>query len=234
MQGLCGTQAVDQTVLLQLLGVSYKKIKRSQVQDIDTYVRATSLEGQSAIKQYWESHCTTLSKLPSITLLDQGSYPRGLSDSDFVRLLIKLTDLEPWQIWDLRALLDTNSCGFVGCPEFTLLIVLLSTSTLEQRLQAVYTFKTILYSVFAGCHVPDYGLAIRYCALLLDIPLHNLWSAEQQLNLHHCKHLSKQEFELLLYTALQNEAAQLKAHTEWNNGDAGDGLGAAPGCCRIS
>lgn len=176
--------------------------------------------------QYWESHCTTLSKLPSITLLDQGSYPRGLSDSDFVRLLIKLTDLEPWQIWDLRALLDTNSCGFVsaadvvcgmaslftnckcckhpyhdnfhcwhtklpsifgvvhrrlqccafrtsararnqslpalptpthpesclqvGCPEFTLLIVLLSTSTLEQRLQAVYTFKTILYSVFAG------------------------------------------------------------------------------------
>jgi hypothetical protein len=64
--------------------------------------------------QYWDAHCSTVSKLPAIALLDPSSCPRGISDSDFLALLSRLTSLQQWQIWDLWNTLDVHGCGFVS------------------------------------------------------------------------------------------------------------------------
>ena len=72
--------------------------------------------------QYWDQHCSTLSKLPAVALLDQSSCPRGMSDADFLRVMCKLTDAEAWQIWDLHGILDRHSCNYVSrrCPKLYL------------------------------------------------------------------------------------------------------------------
>jgi hypothetical protein len=64
--------------------------------------------------QYWDQHCCTLSKLPALALLDQSSCPRGMPDAELLRIMRKLTDAEPWQIWDLHNILDRHSCNFVS------------------------------------------------------------------------------------------------------------------------
>jgi hypothetical protein len=67
-----------------------------------------------AYTQYWDAHCSTISKLPAIALLDQSSCPMGISDADFLALLSRLTSLQQWQMWDLRNTLDIHCCGFVS------------------------------------------------------------------------------------------------------------------------
>jgi hypothetical protein len=64
--------------------------------------------------QYWDSHCSTFSKLPAVALLATGSCPKGLAPSLFLELLRRLTDLQEWQIWALWDTLDVHSCGFVS------------------------------------------------------------------------------------------------------------------------
>lgn len=64
--------------------------------------------------QYWDSHCSTFSKLPILALVNPGSCPRGLEPALFLQLLSRLTDLQQWQIWDLWTSLDIHSCGFVS------------------------------------------------------------------------------------------------------------------------
>lgn len=65
--------------------------------------------------QYWDSHCSTFSKLPALALVNpSSSCPRGLSPALFLELLSRLTDLQEWQIWDLWSSLDVHACGFVS------------------------------------------------------------------------------------------------------------------------
>lgn len=64
--------------------------------------------------QYWDSHCSTFSKVPALAVLAPGSCPKGLAPALFVELLSRLTDLQQWQIWALWDTLDSNSCGFVS------------------------------------------------------------------------------------------------------------------------
>lgn len=64
--------------------------------------------------QYWDSHCSSFSKVPTLAVLQPGSCPKGLAPALFLELLSRLTDLQQWQIWDLLDTLDINSCGFVS------------------------------------------------------------------------------------------------------------------------
>jgi hypothetical protein len=66
------------------------------------------------LMQYWDSHCSTFSKVPTLAVLQPGSCPKGLAPALFLELISRLTDLQQWQIWDLLDTLDTNSCGFVS------------------------------------------------------------------------------------------------------------------------
>ncbi|KAF6264489.1 hypothetical protein COO60DRAFT_127462 [Scenedesmus sp. NREL 46B-D3] len=100
--------------------------------------------------QYWDAHCSTVGKLPAIALLDQSSCPRGISDAEFLALLSRLTSLQQWQIWELRSTLDSHGCGFVGCPEFTLLVVLMCAAVAGQQMQAVHAYHSSICRVFTG------------------------------------------------------------------------------------
>ncbi|WIA28574.1 hypothetical protein OEZ86_011114 [Tetradesmus obliquus] len=120
--------------------------------ELDIYSRAVSSEGLLCIRKYWDAHCSTVSKLPAIALLDQSSCPRGISDTDFLALLSRLTSLQQWQIWDLWYTLDVHGCGFVGCPEFTLLVVLMCAAEAGQQMQAVHAYCSSICRVFTGAH----------------------------------------------------------------------------------
>lgn len=71
-------------------------------------------DNNAAGPQYWDSHCSTFSKVPSLALVNPGSCPTGLAPALFLDLLSRLTDLQQWQIWDLWSTLDVHSCGFVS------------------------------------------------------------------------------------------------------------------------
>lgn len=116
-----------------------------QYRSVDAFERATSHEGQAAIKkvclrshgaacahhlhrthhcccvltlwfavQFWESHATTLSKLPAIAFLDASACPRGLAGDVFAALCCRLAGWAAWQAWDVRAALDPGCCGSVS------------------------------------------------------------------------------------------------------------------------
>jgi len=71
-------------------------------------------DSNAAGPQYWDSHCSTFSKVPALALVNPGSCPKGLAPALFLDLLSRLTDLQQWQIWDLWSTLDVHSCGFVS------------------------------------------------------------------------------------------------------------------------
>uniref|UniRef100_A0A383WNS5 EF-hand domain-containing protein n=1 Tax=Tetradesmus obliquus TaxID=3088 RepID=A0A383WNS5_TETOB len=176
-------QLLDPTLLISLVGIPSKHLKRALNKELDVYSRAVSSEGLLCIRKYWDTHCSTVSKLPAIALLDQSSCPRGISDTDFLALLSRLTSLQQWQIWDLWYTLDVHGCGFVGCPEFTLLVVLMCAAVAGQQMQAVHAYCSSICRVFTGAHVGSAFAGLTQCCQLLQLPFGCLVTAVRQLQL---------------------------------------------------
>jgi hypothetical protein len=78
---------------------------------------SSSLTGGGHLRpaQWWNLHATPRAAAPGGSPAPRGCVtPRGLPARQLVSLLREITDLQPWQLWDIRHLLDPHALAAVS------------------------------------------------------------------------------------------------------------------------